>query len=206
MKDAIGKLLDELIIWIKNNYKRPRLWIVFGIMAFCVILLFPYIDSNFFYFSRMEKRIHILESAMDLDETKIYSNDVYRNEYQSILREIEQQSERSIPSVVNSISMYINNMIMAGKESGNRGIKFLAGSFWSIIVTLWIPFMNTFKGRGDKLLAFILMLIVSSVIGWFFSTIPIIVTPMVNYVGVPLIQIIILIFCVSKDKKKLVRN
>lgn len=202
MKDAIGKLLDELIIWIKNNYKRPRLWIVFGIMAFCVILLFPYIDSNFFYFSRMEKRIHILESAMDLDETKIYSNDVYRNEYQSILREIEQQSERSIPSVVNSISMYINNMIMAGKESGNRGIKFLAGSFWSIIVTLWIPFMNTFKGRGDKLLAFILMLIVSSVIGWFFSTIPIIVTPMVNYVGVPLIQIIILIFCVSKDKKK----
>lgn len=94
VKDIIVKLIDELLSLFKKNYKRPGLWVGLGIIVFCIVLLFPYIDSNFFYFSRMEKRISILERVMELDEAKINSNQVYRNEYQSILQEIEQQSER----------------------------------------------------------------------------------------------------------------
>lgn len=48
---AIGKIIEELVEVFKRNYKRPKLWIFVAIIGCIVILLFPYIDSNFFYFS-----------------------------------------------------------------------------------------------------------------------------------------------------------
>lgn len=202
MGSAIGKLVDELLGIFKKNYKRPRLWICLGIIVFCIVLLFPYIDSNFFYYSRMEKRIDILEKVMALDETKINSNPAYMDEYQSILQEMEQQSDRSINSVMNKISNYINHIVAIGKGQGNSWIKFFTGAIWAIIVTIWVPFMNTFNKRSDKFLAFVLMLIISIVIGWFFSIIPIIITPLFNYIGIPVLQIILVVIVVSNSNKK----
>lgn len=201
MSNTVGKLIEELLEVFKKNYKRPRLWICLGLIIFCFVLLFPYIDSNFLYFSRMEKRISILERVMELDQEKINSNPAYQNEYQSILKEMEQQSERTINSVMNRMSNYINNLMETGKEQGNRWIKFFTGAIWFIIVTVCIPFMNTFKKRSDKVLAFVLMLIISFLVGWIFSIIPIIVTPMFNYIGIPIMQIILLIVIVNKSKK-----
>lgn len=201
MSNTVGKLIEELLEVFKKNYKRPRLWICLGLIIFCFVLLFPYIDSNFLYFSRMEKRISILERVMELDQEKINSNQAYQNEYQSILKEMEQQSERTINSVMNRVSNYINNLMETGKEQGNRWIKFFTGAIWFIIVTVCIPFMNTFKKRSDKVLAFVLMIIISFLAGWIFSIIPIIVTPMFNYIGIPIMQIILLIAMVNKSKK-----
>lgn len=201
MSNTVGKLIEELLEVFKKNYKRPRLWICLGLIIFCFVLLFPYIDSNFLYFSRMEKRISILERVMELDQEKINSNPAYQNEYQSILKEMEQQSERTINSVMNRVSNYINNLMETGKEQGNRWIKFFTGAIWFIIVTVCIPFMNTFKKRSDKVLAFVLMIIISLLAGWIFSIIPIIVTPMFNYIGIPIMQIILLIAIVNKSKK-----
>lgn len=201
MSNTVGKLIEELLEGFKKNYKRPRLWICLGLIIFCFVLLFPYIDSNFLYFSRMEKRISILERVMELNQEKINSNPAYQNEYQSILKEMEQQSERTINSVMNRVSNYINNLMETGKEQGNRWIKFFTGAIWFIIVTVCIPFMNTFKKRSDKMLAFVLILIISFLVGWIFSIIPIIVTPMFNYIGIPIMQIILLIAIVNKSKK-----
>lgn len=202
MTDTIGKLIDELLTLVKKNYNKPRLWIGLMIVAFCIALLFPYIDSNFFYFSRIEKRISILERVMELDKVKINSNQVYKDEYQSILQEIEQQSERSVNSVMNKTTMYINSIVTAGKRQGNSWIKFFTGAIWFLIVTICIPFMDTFKKRSDKILAFILLLIMSIIVGCFFSIIPIIFAPMVNYIGFPILQIILVIIIVSKSNKK----
>lgn len=201
MSNTVGKLIEELLEVFKKNYKRPRLWICLGLIIFCFVLLFPYIDSNFLNFSRMEKRISILERVMELDQEKINSNPAYQNEYQSILKEMEQQSERTINSVMNRVSNYINNLMETGKEQGNRWVKFFTGAIWFIIVTVCIPFMNTFKKRSDKVLAFVLMIIISFLAGWIFSIIPIIVTPMFNYIGIPIMQIILLIAIVNKSKK-----
>ena len=76
----------------------------------------------------MEKRISILERVMELDQEKINSNQVYQNECQSILKEMEQQSERTINSVMNRVSNYINNLMETGKEQGNRWVKFFTGA------------------------------------------------------------------------------
>lgn len=160
------------------------------------------IDSNFFYFSRMEKRIDILEKVMALDEAKINSNQAYIDEYQSILQEIERQRNRSIDSIMNETSNYINGIVETGKEQGNSWIKFFAGAIWAIILTICVPFMNTFKKRSDKLLAFVLMLIISIAMGCFFSIVPIIIHPLFNYIGIPVLQIVLVFIVVAKNKKK----
>lgn len=201
MGNAIGKIIDELLMLCKRNYNRPRLWICLGLIFFCFVLLFPYIDSNFLYFSRIEKRINVLENVMELDQEKINSNQAYQKEYQSILEEIEEQSERTINSVINRTSNYIHSFIRMGKNQGNSWIKFFTGAIWALIITVCIPFMNTFKKRSDRVLAFVLMLVISLAIGWFCSIIPIIVTPMINYIGIPILQIVLVIAVVNKGKK-----
>ena len=195
MGDAIGKIIEELVELFKRNYKRPKLWFSIAIILFIVVLLIPYIDSNFFYFSRMEKRINVLDKIMALDQDTINSNQAYIDEYQRILLEMEQQSERSINSLMNKLTSI-------GKGEGNIAIKFFTGAFWLLLITACIPFMNTFKKRSDKLIAFVLLLIMSGILGWLFSLVPVIISPMVNYIGVPLIQIIVVIIIAVKSNKK----
>lgn len=202
MSNTIGKLIEDLVEVFKKNYKRPKLWLCIGIIVFFFVLLFPYIDSNFLYFSRMEKRISILERVMELEQDRINSNHAYQREYQSILNEMEQQSERTINSVMNRVSNYINTLINIDKERGNLWIKFFSGSIWFFLITVFIPFMNTFKKRSDKVLAFILMLIISLVVGYVCSIIPIIITPLFNYIGIPVAQIVIVIAIACNGKKK----
>lgn len=62
--------------------------------------------------------------------------------------------------------------------------------------------MDTFKNWRDKLLGIVLMLIISIVLGWFFSVIPIIFTPLFNYIGIPVLQIVFVACIVSKGNKK----
>lgn len=202
MGDAIGKIIEELVELFKRNYKRPKLWLFIVIILFIVVLLIPYIDSNFFYFSRMEKRINVLDRVMTLDEEKINSNQAYIDEYQSILQEMEQQRERSINSLMNKFIFQMNYITSMANGEGNRAVKFFSGAFWLLLITVCVPFMNTFKKRSDKLIAFILLLIMSGIIGWIFSMVPVIISPMVNYIGVPLLQIVAVIIIVVKSNKK----
>lgn len=202
MGDAIGKIIEELVELFKRNYRRPRLWLFIAIILFITVLIIPYIDSNFFYFSRMEKRINVLEKVMALDEEKINSNQAYIDEYQRILQEMEQQGERSINSLMNKFIIQMNYITSMGNGEGNRALKFFSGAFWLLLITVCVPFMNTFKKRSDKLIAFVLLLIMSGIIGWVFSMVPVIISPMVNYIGVPLLQIIAVIIIVVKSNKK----
>ena len=62
--------------------------------------------------------------------------------------------------------------------------------------------MDTFKKQSDKLLGVILMMIISIILGWVFSVIPIIFTPLFNYIGIPVLQIIFVICIACKSNKK----
>ena len=202
MGEALGKIVEALLEVFKKNYKRPRLWISLLVVIFCVILFFPYIESNFFYFSRMEKRIAILEKVMELDENKINSNPVFKYEYESILQEIEQQKETSINSVMDKTLSWMSDSLSNWKKPGEGLIKFLTGALWFILVTIMVPFMDTFKGQGDKVLAFIMMLIISFVVGWVCSVLPTLGSIWINYVGIPVVQLIIVIIVLIRSKKK----
>ena len=139
---------------------------------------------------------------MALDQDTINSNQAYVDEYQRILLEMEQQSERSINSLMNKFINQVKYLTSMGNREGNIRIKFFTGAFWLLLITVCIPFMNTFKKRSDKLIAFVLLLIMSGILGWLFSLVPVIISPMVNYIGVPLIQIIVVIIIAVKSNKK----
>lgn len=202
MGNAIGKIIDFIVEIFQKNYKRPKLWIGLLLFFFCIALLFPYIDSNFFYYSRMGKRINTLREVMELDQELINSNQAYINEYQSILQEMEQQRERSINSLMNQADNYFDNLVAMGTGQGNKVIKFLTGAFWCILVTVCVPFMNTFDKRSEKLIVFIALVVISSLVGWICSKIPIIINPWVNYIGIPVAQIILVIIIVTRSNKK----
>lgn len=201
--ETVAKLLELLVELLKRNYKKPRLWLGIIIILIFIILIFPYIDSNTFYYSRMEKRISILEHLTQLDDSKINSNPVYREEYDSILHEIAMQRDRSVNSLVTRLIDGINTSLATGKNQGNKVIKFITGSIWLLIVTMCVPFMNTFKKRSDKLVAFIVMIVLSAVVGCIFMAIPIIYKPWINYVVIPIAQLIFAIALTAKKDKKL---
>ena len=185
-----------------QNYKKPKLWFgILGILVF-IILIFPYIDSNTFYYTRMEKRISILEHLTQLDETAINSNPVYRQEYESILQEIQLQRERSVNSIATQLFDTVNSSWTTGKDQGNKILKFISGAIWFLIVTICVPFMNTFKKRSDKLVAFIVMIILSTIVGCIFMAIPIIYRSWINYFVIPIAQLVIVIVLVGKKDKK----
>ena len=112
--DSVARILELIVDFLKRNYKKPKLWFaILGILVF-IILIFPYIDSNTFYYTRMEKRISILEHLTQLDETTINSNPVYRQEYESILQEIQLQRERSVNSIATQLFDTVNSSWTTG--------------------------------------------------------------------------------------------
>lgn len=200
--DSVARILELIVDFLKRNYKKPKLWFaILGILVF-IILIFPYIDSNTFYYTRMEKRISILEHLTQLDETTINSNPVYRQEYESILQEIQLQRERSVNSIATQLFDTINSSWTTGKDQGNKILKFISGAIWFLIVTICVPFMNTFKNRSDKLVAFIVMIILSTIVGCIFMAIPIIYRSWINYFVIPIAQLVIVIVLVGKKDKK----
>lgn len=203
MMEAVANLLELIVEFLKRNYKKPKLWFgIIGVLIF-IILIFPYIDSNTFYYSRMEKRISILEHLTQLDENKINSNPVYREEYENILQEIAIQRDRSVNSLVTGLIDGVNSSLASGKNQGNRVIKFISGAIWCLIVTICVPFMNTFKKRSDKLVAFVVVIILTVVIGSVFMAIPIIYKPWVNYFIIPIAQLVFAVVLTTKKDKKL---
>lgn len=200
--DSVARILELIVDFLKRNYKKPKLWFgILGILVF-IILIFPYIDSNTFYYTRMEKRISILEHLTQLDETAINSNPVYRQEYESILQEIQLQRERSVNSIATQLFDTVNSSWTTGKNQGNKILKFISGAIWFLIVTICVPFMNTFKKRSDKLVAFIVMIILSTIVGCIFMAIPIIYRAWINYFVIPIAQLVIVIVLVVKKDKK----
>lgn len=200
--DSVARILELIVDFLKRNYKKPKLWFgILGILVF-IILIFPYIDSNTFYYTRMEKRISILEHLTQLDETAINSNPVYRQEYESILQEIQLQRERSVNSIATQLFDTVNSSWTTGKDQGNKILKFISGAIWFLIVTICVPFMNTFKKRSDKLVAFIVMIILSTIVGCIFMAIPIIYRSWINYYVIPIAQLVIVIVLVGKKDKK----
>jgi ABC-type multidrug transport system fused ATPase/permease subunit len=200
MGDFLGKFAEEILSIFKRNYKRPKLWIGIICIGAVFILLIPYIDANFFYYNRMEKRVAILEQVMNLDINKIKSNDVFNAEYQALLDEMSQNKERSINTAINKMINYLTGLYNS-KSEGNEVLKFITGALWLIFILICIPFMNTFNKRSDKLLAFIIIAILTCIVGIIFMKIPIIITPMVNYIGIPAVQFVIIILLIIKSRK-----
>lgn len=152
--------------------------------------MFPYVDANYFYYNRVEKRIGVLEKAVNLDKAEIEKNSILSEEYDSILNEISKQKEGSLGSV----------FITKNSNEVNK-YKFLSGALLSWLVAIMFLFIKMDRW-WYKLIGLFVFLLLGVGIGYFSKVLPTVISPLCNYIVMPIMQIIILgILVTSGDTK-----
>ena len=89
-------MVEKVFDIIKDNLKNPKLYIALLTIIVVILLLFPYIDANFFYYNRVEKRIDILKAISDIETEKVENNSILKAEYENILEEIRPDIDFSV--------------------------------------------------------------------------------------------------------------
>ena len=113
---------------------KRKLGIIVIVLFVFILILFPFIDTNFFYANRIKNRINILQEITELDMNKINENEKLLNEYESILDEINESDNN-----------YINKVLNNNKNDHSLG-KFISGGLlWWILAIIMLFFYNTFN-------------------------------------------------------------
>lgn len=187
----MDKAIELIVSWIQKNLKNPKLYAIFAAVIVVIALVFPYIDANFFFYNRIGKRVDILQSLSEIDMEKVSQYPALQEEYDAIISEIEKQRELSISSAI-SMEQTTSNVPL---------FKFLSGGALAWTITLCVPFMNTFKDKKTKVLTFFLLALFGGILGGVAYIIPTIFNPWINYIGYPVLQLIILIALAMKPKQ-----
>lgn len=182
-------ILNNFISFVGKNLKNPKLYVALVILIIFIFLIFPYIDANFFYYDRIEKRIDILQKITEIDTEKLSENAVLENEYNKIISEIEKQEEFSISNALNT------------DYSNYKWGKFISGGILVWFVTIWALFMKTVKGFWKKTITFLILSVFGIILGFVATLIPTIFDPWVNYIGFPLAEIFIVGAFALKQKQ-----
>ncbi len=187
----MDKAIELIVSWIQKNIKNPKFYAVLATLIILIAIIFPYVDANFFFYSRIEKRVIILQSLSEIDMEKTSRSPALQEEYDAILSEIGKQRELSLSGAIssekttNSISLF----------------KFLSGGAVAWVITICIPFMKTFKNKKEKISAFLLLALFGAILGWIGRMIPTIIDPWINYIGYPVLQLSVLLPLAIKPKK-----
>ena len=187
----MDKVIELIVSWIQQNFKNPKLYAIFAAVIVVIALVFPYIDANFFFYNRIEKRVNILHSLSEIDMGKVSQYPALQEEYDAIISEIEKQRELSISNVI-SMEQTTSNIPL---------FKFLSGGALAWIITLCVPFMNTFKDKKTKVITFFSLALIGGILGGVAYIIPTIFNPWVNYIACPVLQLTILITLAMKSKQ-----
>lgn len=195
--DSLIKKLFE----IATGKKAKIFWAVILTIIVLLLVLYPYIDANFLVFSRINKRIDILERITQLDLGKINENQTLHKEYNSIIEEISAIQEKSVGTITTR------------QDTRNeKVIKFISGGslFW--LVSLIVLFSKNKKDNISalkKMFNNVMSAILCAFIGYFGAligkNIPTIINVWLNVIGFPFIQIAIIgliVYGTSKNNKE----
>ena len=177
------------------NMNKRKLGITLITLCVAILILFPFIDTNFFYPSRIKNRIEILDKITKLDMDVISQNQYLTREYNSIVKEINE-----------SDSNYINKVLKRSKKDHTIG-KFISGGIlWWFLGFMVLFFFNAFnkeksnegKNWGTRIGGFILCLIIGARTGLICSIIPTLFNIWVNYIIIPILVLILMILLLYK--------
>lgn len=177
------------------NMNKRKLGVIVIIVFVSILILFPFIDTNFFYANRIKSRIDILQKITELDMDKINQDKNLTKEYESIVKEINE-----------SDSNYINKVLNNNKNDHTIG-KFISGGIlWWLLGIIVLFFYNAFnkednkKGKnwGTRIAGFILCAIIGGLIGLICSIIPTILNIGVNYIIIPILVLLLMILLLYK--------
>lgn len=184
-------MLEKLFDLVKSNFKNPKLYIFLLIILLTVLVLFPYIDANFFYYDRINDRIDILTKVSEINIEEIQGNEILHKEYNCILEEIEKQSSGSVGSV----------FIKESNDTVNL-IKFITGGSLMWLIALLCLFIKGIKNWGHRIFGVVLFAVIGCILGLAAKAIPTIANPMVNYIGFPVLIIIVVALLATGGKSK----
>lgn len=176
------------------NMNKRKLGITIIVLLVVILILFPFIDTNFFYSNRIKNRIDILQKITELDMDKISQDENLLKEYESIVKEINESDNN-----------YINKVLNNNKNDHTIG-KFISGGLlWWILGIIMLFFYNIFnkddkngKNWGTRIAGFILCVIIGGLIGLICSIIPTIFNIWVNYIIIPILVLILMILLLYK--------
>jgi len=177
------------------NMNKRKLGVIVIIVFASILILFPFIDTNFFYANRIKSRIDILQKITELDMEKINQDKNLTKEYESIVKEINE-----------SDSNYINKVLNNNKND-HTIVKFISGGIlWWLLGIIVLFFYNAFnkednkKGKnwGTRIAGFILCAIIGGLIGLICSIIPTIFNIWVNYIIIPILVLVLMILLLYK--------
>lgn len=189
---------EKILGWLEKIATGEKRRIFFAVLIVLVILgmiIFPYIDANFLYYSRIEKRIDNLTSMVELTSRPIEQNEILYAEYCSILEEMSGARENSLFGNENVIESRKINFI-----------KFLGGSILWIIVGMVMIFNKkkgerfSFKLLMNNLLASIVCLIIGGVLGYAFLNVPTIGKGIFNFIFAVVAEIVVICLLVDSPK------
>lgn len=176
------------------NMDKRKLGITIIVLLVTILILFPFIDTNFFYSNRIKNRIDILQKITELDMDKISQDENLLKEYESIVKEINESDNN-----------YINKVLNNNKDDHTIG-KFISGGLlWWILGIVMLFFYNIFnkddkngKNWGTRIAGFVLCVIIGGLIGLICSIIPTIFNIWVNYIIIPILVLILMILLLYK--------
>ncbi len=196
MDSLIKKLIE-----IATGKKAKIFWAVILLIIVLLLLLYPYIDANFLVFSRINKRIDILERITQLDIDKINSDSALQKEYNSVIEEISTIQDKSVGTIT---SRHDTN--------NEKVIKFISGGVLFWLVSLVVLFSKNKKDNISalrKIFNNLMSTALCAVLGYFLAlmgrSIPTIISVWINAIAFPCIQIAIvglIVYGTSNDNKK----
>ena len=179
--------MQKIFEWIEKfasgKYSK-KFWALVIIIALILIIIYPYIDANYFYYNRIERRIEILQSLVDLTDLPMQNDERLMAEYESILSEVSSARKKSIIQKTKHVdSVFEHN------------VKFLSAfAIWGI-VGLTVLFSKAKDGKRSikhfmqNLMGCLLCLIIGMAVGKIFSLVPTIYTYWINVFLAPIIEL-----------------
>ena len=186
---------EKIFDIVMRNLKNPRFY---GLLLSLIVLLcflFPYLDANLFYYKRINDRVDILSKVASLDESTIRNNPTLQKEYESILSEISNQPESML-----------TNLLVKETNPRTNTIKFISGGVFMWFLAICCFFINGFEKPWHRIIVVILFILFGTVLGFIAKATPNILSPWVNYIGFPIIELIVLALFITSSKKEQNKN
>lgn len=191
---------ETILNWLEKIITGPksRFFWAFAIIALVAgVIVFPYIDANFLYYDRIEKRINNLQAMVELAGGSLEENESLKAEYKSILEEMETAREKALSNTTNKVDTL-----------RDRRTKYLAGaSLWCVLAVVLLFSKDkkekwSFKKLFNNFLSAIVCILIGSGIGWIFTLIPTLGTPWISAVIGIFLEVIVLWLLIEQPKKK----
>lgn len=193
---------EKIFDFIKNfatGKHSKKFWGLVLLLIIFVLLIFPYIDANFLYYNRIEKRIDNLSALVNLSGKAIEETPELLSEYNSIIEEINDAQAKSLSSAMNNSS----------NTNSEYWIKFISGSFLFALVGI-IGFCQKKKGvkytfslfMKNNFLIMVVCIVFAAILAFAFSKIPTIGSVWINAVAAPVLQFVIMYLLFLQPKNK----